>query len=78
MVSRAIGVSKLEVHDLLANDEHGMALVRVTGQMEDKTLDQNVVHVWHVENGKLTEFWSHPLDLYAFDEFFEGPRAQTD
>lgn len=64
------GTFKLEIHDLLANDEHVVALVRATGQREGSSLDDNAVQVLHVKDGKVTESWFHPGDLYANDGFF--------
>jgi ketosteroid isomerase-like protein len=70
LVQETGGTFKIEVHDILANDEHGVALFRATGKRKGKTLDQNTVNVFHVRNGKVTEAWGHPEDLYAADEFW--------
>ena len=64
------GSFSLEIHDLLANDEHGIALVLARGQRDGKTLDDRQVHVLHLRGGKVTEFWGHPGDQYALDEFW--------
>jgi ketosteroid isomerase-like protein len=64
------GTFGLEVHDLLADDEHGVALVVARGQREGKSLEDRQVHVLHVQGGKVTEFWAHPGDQYAVDEFW--------
>jgi len=32
-------------------------------------VDLSRVHVWHVENGRLTELWLHPVDQEAFDGY---------
>jgi uncharacterized protein len=67
---RSGGTLQIHVHDVVASDEHAVALLRVTGQREGRELDLPVVQVWHVRDGKLTELWIHPLDLYAIDEFW--------
>ncbi len=64
------GTFKLEVHDILANDEHTVALVKATAQRDGKALDDNGVQVLHVQDGKVKESWLHPGDEYASDEFF--------
>ena len=64
------GTFKLDVHDILANDEHVVALVKATAQRDGKSLDDNGVQVLHVKDGKVTESWFHPGDTYASDEFF--------
>lgn len=66
------GSFSLEVHDLLANDEHAIALAHATGSRDGgKTLDENVVHVYHVnDEGKVTEFWGFSNDSAVTDEFW--------
>jgi ketosteroid isomerase-like protein len=64
------GTFKLELHDLLANDEHVVALVRTTAERSGKRLNDPGVHVVHVRDGKLAESWFHASDQYAVDEFF--------
>jgi ketosteroid isomerase-like protein len=60
----------LEVHDVVANDTHVIGLVTAKGQRDGKTLEDHNVHIWHVQNGKLTEFWGHAQDQYAVDDFW--------
>ena len=64
------GTLRLEIHDVLANDEHGTVLTHVTGQREGKSLDDNSVQVFHIRDGKVSESWIHPGDLYAGDDFW--------
>lgn len=64
------GTTRVEVHDILANDEHGVALVRFTGQREGRSNADNGVQVFHIRDGKATEVWTHPGDQYAVDEFW--------
>lgn len=64
------GTHRVEIHDVLANDEHAVALLRAKAERDNKTFDMNVVHVCHVTQGKATELWILPSDQYAFDEFW--------
>ena len=64
------GTFRVDVHDLLANDDHGVALVHLTAERDGKSLDSNDVHVWHIRDGRATEQWIHPGDQYAADEFW--------
>ncbi len=64
------GTFRLEMHDVVANDEHGVVLTRTTAEREGKTLDALGVLVFHLRDGKVTEVWVHPYDEYAGDEFF--------
>lgn len=64
------GTFGLEIHDVLANDEHAVVLVRATGERDGKKLDDKSVQVFHMKDSKVVEEWLHPGDLYATDEFW--------
>lgn len=64
------GTMKLEEHDVLANDDDVVALVRGTAERDAKTFDQNEVHVMHVADGEVTEFWGFEEDQAAAAEFW--------
>jgi ketosteroid isomerase-like protein len=64
------GTSKLEVHDLLANDGHGVAIVTGSATRDGKSFTGQDVHVFHIRNGQVVEFWDSPVDQYAADEFW--------
>jgi uncharacterized protein len=64
------GSFRLEIHDVLANDEHVVVLVRATAEREGRKLDDRSMQLWHVEDGKATEQWLYPEDPQATDEFW--------
>jgi ketosteroid isomerase-like protein len=64
------GTFSNEVHEILANDEHAAVMLRSRAQRPGKSLDAVTCHVWHLRNGKATEFWNLTLDPYAADEFW--------
>jgi hypothetical protein len=64
------GTFHVEMHDLLASDDHVVALVRETASRDGKSLDANEVHVWHLQDGQATEFWGIPGDSQAVDAFW--------
>ncbi len=64
------GTFKIELHDVLANDEHAVALTRATASREGKTYDSLDTDVCHLSGGKVTEFWSFAEDQRATDEFW--------
>jgi ketosteroid isomerase-like protein len=70
LAERAGGTFRVDVHDLLANDEHVVALVKGTAERDGKTLNDNGAQVFHVQGGKVTEEWFHAGDQYASDEFW--------
>ena len=64
------GTFKLDIHAVLADDDHAVVLTRSTGEREGKKLDDNTVQVFHVSDGKVTEQWLYPGDVYASDDFW--------
>lgn len=66
------GTYRNDLHDVLANDEHAVALVTARGERAGKTLDSLQSHVFHLTDGKVTEVWLEAGDLYANDEFWSA------
>ena len=64
------GTFKLDVHDILANDMHGIVLVTVHAERDGRRLEMNEVHIWHLEQGQAEEFWSFAEDVAEMDAFF--------
>ena len=64
------GTLSLELHDVLANDEHAVELVTVRGERAGKQLTDNETVVYHFRDGKASEVWVQSTDLHALDEFF--------
>ena len=64
------GTFRLDVHDVLANDEHGVVLSIATAERGGKRLSSKSVQILHIQGGKATESWLHPEDQYASDDFF--------
>lgn len=63
------GTFKFVVHDLLASDDHVVVLAYVRGRRNGIDLDSPVVHMMHMRDGRLTEFWGFPGEA-VFDEFW--------
>ena len=64
------GTLKLELHDVIGNDEHVVALTHATAQREGRSLDDNTVQLFHVTDGRATEVWTYPADQAAADAFW--------
>ena len=64
------GTFSFELHDVLANDEHAVALVTVRGERAGKQLNDNMVQTSHLRDGKAFEVWNQATDQYAQDEFW--------
>ncbi len=64
------GSFKTEIHDLLANDEHAVALVTTSATRDGKSYEGHAVDVLHMHDGKMTEYWSFAEDQSLVDEFW--------
>lgn len=62
---------KQDLHAVLADDDHAVALVNVTMTRKGKTETYQQVIVFHVADGKVTEAWISFQDAYAADAFWE-------
>jgi ketosteroid isomerase-like protein len=62
-----------EAHDMLANDEHGVALVTATAtKASGESLTYKVAEIYHVKDGKITARWAFSDDTEAINRFFGG------
>ena len=65
------GTFRVEIHDVLASDEHAVVLARVSGQRAGRSVQNgDYAHVCHFRGGKLSEAWIVNVDPYGLDEFF--------
>jgi hypothetical protein len=73
-VAKTMGLSggsfRMEVHDVVANDDHAVALFGARAEREGRSYENRNVLVIHIRNGKLVETWRLSQDQYAADEFF--------
>ena len=65
------GTFAIEIHDLLASDDHVVVLVHETASRAGKTLEADEAHVWHVRDGMASEFWGIPADADAVNAFWD-------
>jgi uncharacterized protein len=64
------GTFRTEVHDIVANEVHGVALVTVSAARDGKPMTTQQAHVVHFRDGKLAESWLFAADQAAIDELF--------
>ena len=69
------GSFRADVHAVIADDEHGVALVVITASRGGRTVEVNAAHIFHLQDGKVVEFWNAPTDQYAIDELIGRPGA---
>ena len=64
------GTFRTELHDVLANDEHAVALYATVAERDGRRLEDNNVSTFHIRDGKASEVWTQVTDMYAIDEFW--------
>ena len=57
MAQAGVRITLDEIHDVLGNDEHVVALMRTSVDGPNGSSSQSSVWVMHVSDGKATEFW---------------------
>jgi len=61
---------KVDLHDVIANDEHLVALVNATATKDGRTFQYRTAEIHHVKDGKITERWAFSDDTEAIAKFF--------
>jgi uncharacterized protein len=66
---REAGISsRFDVHDVVANEEHAVALVHLHLEVADgRRYDQPQVQVAHARDGRIVEFWTMNQDQAVLD-----------
>lgn len=59
-----------KLHDVVANDDHVIALVEAHATRGGKTLDYRTAEITHVRDGKITARWAFSDDTAAIVDFF--------
>ena len=62
------GTFSLEVHDIMASDQHAVVLVSEFVTRSTEKVQLRAAHVWRIENGKPVAWYEYPRDLYQYDE----------
>jgi uncharacterized protein len=60
---------EIDIHELLASDQHVVALINRKVERGGKSAEQKAAAVYHVSGGKISEAWILEADQYAVDEF---------
>jgi uncharacterized protein len=65
----AFGGLEIDVHDVLADDDHVVVLSDRRATRDNRTLEMRSASVYHVRDGLIAEAWLFEWDPYAIDEF---------
>jgi ketosteroid isomerase-like protein len=66
------GTFMLREHDVLATDDHVVALSEMSSEIDGSRVSVNVVSVMHFRDGRQLERWFHPSDPAAYDALLGG------
>jgi ketosteroid isomerase-like protein len=64
------GSIRIQLHDILANEQHGVLLYTVTAKHGDKAIEFSHIDVYHIRDGQVTEVWGACTEQAAFDDFY--------
>jgi ketosteroid isomerase-like protein len=70
MAELSDGPMEMDIHDILAGDDHVVGLVTAKAARGDERFESNNAHIMHIADGVLTEFWNFPEDPSAGDAFW--------
>ncbi|HET9199670.1 MAG TPA: nuclear transport factor 2 family protein [Dehalococcoidia bacterium] len=70
LVEGSGGTFRLEVHDVLGNDEHAVGLTTNSASREGKSVSYQATLVAHLRDGKVAEVWEMFDDPNKVDEFW--------
>lgn len=70
LINESGGTFQQEIHDVIANDEHAIVMVTWSAERGGNRFQDHNVHVLHVQNAKVTEFWGYAEDQYGEDQFW--------
>jgi ketosteroid isomerase-like protein len=59
-----------KLHDLLASDDHAIALVDATATRGGKTINYRTAEIYHIRNGQIAERWAFSDDTATIVAFF--------
>ena len=61
---------RYEIHDVIANDDHAIALGSATATRGDQTLVYRTAEIFHIRDGRAVERWAFSDDTAAIVAFF--------
>lgn len=58
-------------HDILASDDHAIALVEATATRGGQTFTYRTAEIYHIRDGRIAERWAFSDDTAAIEAFFK-------
>jgi uncharacterized protein len=70
------GTFEVELHDVIANDNHTVGLQVARGQRKGKNLDDHQALVFRLRDSKVAEVWQLSENLYVNDDSSPNDRGE--
>ena len=64
------GSLRVKLHDVLANEQHGVLLYTVSAKHGDKAISYRYIDIYHFRDGQIIEVWGSTVDSPDFDDFY--------
>ncbi len=64
------GKTRIRLHDVLANDQHGVLLYTVTSSHGDREISYRYINLYHFRESQISEVWGVVQDCPEFDDFY--------
>lgn len=58
------------LHDVVANDDHTIAIGNASATRRGKTFDYRTAEIYHIRDGRIVERWAFSDDTAAIEAFF--------
>lgn len=62
------GSQRLTLHDVVANDDHAVALLHASAERDGRRVEWRRVVVFHLEGDLIREQWIHDSDQHVIEE----------
>ncbi len=62
----------IEIHDVLASDDHAVGLYTMRLVCPDRSIEWRHANVYRVRDAKIVEVWQNPFEQERFDDVFNA------
>jgi hypothetical protein len=70
VTARSGGTLQIALHDVMGGERHAIGLHHEDAERENRVLYEDVMLVFHIRDGRVTEVWEIPDDPASFNGFW--------
>lgn len=70
LVQLSSGTFRISPQYIMSDGNRCMSVLRYTAVRNGRELDISMVHVWHLRDGKLAEYWNYTKDQELLNDFW--------